>query len=201
MAFFPMYVDITDKHVLIVGGGHTALQKIKAVLEFGAIIHVIAQDVSKEVEDISGNHPDQIKIVRRAFVEDDILANPDYYCMVVAATNDRQLNSHISDICNRHRIPVNVVDDPELCSFIFSSIYKNKDLVCAISSSGESPVLTQYVKDVLKKQLPDNIGEINEYMGRVRRRLKDEIPDMSERKKVLKEILEKEIREGGRNNE
>ena len=97
---------------------------------------------------------------------------------------------HISELARKKSIPVNVVDDIELCTFIFPAIVKDEDIVCAISSSGKCPYIVQYLKRIMKGVFPTNIGRINVQMGEYREYIKKEIKDSRERKELLRHRLD-----------
>ena len=110
--------------------------------------------------------------------------------MVIAATDDKELNHHIVGICNSKGIMVNAVDQKEDCSFIFSSYIKEKNLIAAFSSGGNSPVLAQYLKSQEKEILTPFLGELNEYMGKIRKRVIEKY-DTEEKRKEISEDLQK----------
>ena len=119
MAYFPFYMDITDKLWVIVGGGTIALHKIKILIEFGATMMVIAPDIQEDIRwlHLQGEQNKQYKIeIWERDFEDSDLQRADY---VIAATDDNQLNSHIAELCRAQNKLVNVVDVKEECSFIF----------------------------------------------------------------------------------
>ena len=109
--------------------------------------------------------------------------------MVIAATDDNALNHEIAEYCKAKGIMVNAVDQKADCSFIFPSYIKEKNLVAAFSSSGNSPVLTQYLKGKEQEILTQFLGELNEYMGQIREKVIAEYDTEAERKHVFKEIL------------
>ena len=179
MGYFPMMVDMNDKSVLVVGGGEEGVKKIRILRAFGAHITLIDKNAGGEAiaesdEYIEGPFSDEVM-------------DKNEYEMVVASTDDRDLNRHISDLAKERRIPVNVVDDVELCTFIFPAIYQKKDVVCAVSSGGKSPYVAQYVRDRISNVLPDDIGEINEKMGEFRKQARERFADSSDRRRFLKE--------------
>ena len=98
-------------------------------------------------------------------------------------------NKHISELAGKNKIPVNVVDDTELCSFIFPAIIKDRDVVVSVSSGGKSPYVAQYIKAIVRDNMPKDIGLINDKMGEYRISAKQEISDVSERRKFLKAKL------------
>ena len=184
MAYFPMFIDLTDSDCLIIGGGQVAYRKVKVLLDFDARVTVIAKEVSPKIREIAGKN-NNLQIEERQFEDSDLQGRK----LVVVATDDNDFNSFVSDKCNEANIPVNVVDDQEKCSFIFSSYVKEGDLVGAFSSSGKSPVLTQYLRDKEKEVLTPKLGEINELMGQWRAQVIDELPNEAERKEVFQSIL------------
>ena len=185
MAFFPMMVELNNKKVLVIGGGEEGKKKTEVLCSFGASVTLIAKDALQEAIMLAERYEE------KEFEDSDI--EREEYTLVVAATDDRKLNERISMLAGRKRIPVNIVDDMELCSFIFPAIIKEKDVVCAVSSGGKSPYITQYIKKLIAGILPQRIGEINERMGEHRINAKREIADAVERRKYLRSKLEEEL--------
>lgn len=180
MAYFPMFLDINNKWCLVVGGGEVALRKAKVLLDFGAYVSVVAWDVDKEIRKLP------VSVCERHFVTEDM----DGVALVVAATDDPKFNHKIAEQARIREIPVNAVDQPKDCTFIFPSYVKKQNVVGAFSSSGNSPVLAQYLKEETKKVLTDELGMINEYMGSIRSTVKGVLATESERKKAYRAVLE-----------
>lgn len=220
MAYFPMFVDMTERECLIVGGGNVAYRKVSVMLDFGAKVTVVAEDICDELrkltiddiasEDKTGSYTankennqtdsdaankennkpdsdaaDRITIIKRRFDRKDCNGME----MVIAATDDNALNHEIAEYCKANGIMVNAVDQKADCSFIFPSYIKEKNLVAAFSSGGNSPVLTQYLKGKEKEILTPFLGELNEYMGQIREKVIAQYDTQAERKRVFKEIL------------
>jgi precorrin-2 dehydrogenase/sirohydrochlorin ferrochelatase len=220
MAYFPMFVDMTERECLIVGGGNVAYRKVIVMLDFGAKVTVVAEDICDElrkltIDDIASedkmgsytaniennqtdsdaankenNQPDsdaadRITIIKRRFDRKDCNGME----MVIVATDDNALNHEIAEYCKANGIMVNAVDQKADCSFIFPSYIKEKNLVAAFSSGGNSPVLTQYLKGKEKEILTPFLGELNEYMGQIREKVIAQYDTQAERKRVFKEIL------------
>lgn len=186
MAYFPMMVNLDNKKVLVIGGGEEGKKKVKIINEFKAMITLITPDASEEIIGMC----ETVKI--KEFEDKDILDED--YEIIVAATDDRELNKRISKLANNNKIPVNIVDDEELCSFIFPAIIKDKDVVVGVSSSGKSPYVAQHIKALIKDALPENIGEINDRMGEYRAYAKKEISDTEKRREFLRKKLDEELR-------
>ena len=189
MAYFPMFVDMTERECLIVGGGNVAYRKVMVMLDFGAKVTVVAEDICDELRkltiDDTANKENRITFIKRKFEQKDC----DGMEMVIAATDDNALNHEIAEYCKAKGIMVNAVDQKADCSFIFPSYIKEKNLVAAFSSSGNSPVLTQYLKGKEQEILTPFLGELNEYMGQIREKVIAEYDTEAERKRVFKEIM------------
>ena len=178
------------------------------MLDFGAKVTVVAEDIcdelrkliagdrankgsfgldaaNKEGSQVESDAADRITIIKRRFEQKDC----DGMEMVIAATDDNALNHEIAEYCKAKGIMVNAVDQKADCSFIFPSYIKEKNLVAAFSSGGNSPVLTQYLKGKEQEILTPFLGELNEYMGQIREKVIAEYDTEAERKRVFKEIL------------
>ncbi|SFG79092.1 precorrin-2 dehydrogenase / sirohydrochlorin ferrochelatase [Lachnospiraceae bacterium C7] len=181
MAYFPMFVDISKKPCLIVGGGKVAFRKVAALFDFGAKITVISPKIIEDIKEVSG-----VTCIEREFQESDIKGQK----IVVAATDSRDENCKISEICKQMGIMVNVVDQLEDCSFIFPAYLKQRDVVAAFTSSGKSPVISQYMKLQNDKTMTPFLGEVNEFFGMIRKDVIEQVPDEDKRKLVYEDLLE-----------
>ena len=134
MQNYPIFVDLKDQPSLIIGGGDIALRKIRLMMSAGANITVISPKLSPDLESEFGN---QIKHIKRDFQDSDI----GNYRLITAATDNPIVNAKVSKLAQEANIPVNVVDKPELCSFITPSIIDRSPVLIAISTGGGAPVL------------------------------------------------------------
>ncbi len=190
MAYFPLFIDLTNKKCLIVGGGSVAYRKATLLLDFCANVSVVAKEVCPEVEQLQKEN--KVTIFLRGFEETDL----DDKTLVIVATGDRELNHSVSLLCKEKNIPVNVVDEIEECSFILPSVVREKDVVAAFSSGGKSPSLTQYLKEQEKEILTPFIGEINECLGGLRQEVKQKFSDEKQRKIAYNTVLEYALENG-----
>ena len=188
MAYFPIMINLENRAVLIIGGGATALRKAETMLSYGAKVFVIAKEFKHEF-------PKAAVLKEKEFEDEDLLLKARDFFLVIVATGDGEVNAHISELCKKERILVNAVDEEEKCSFIFPAIYRQGDVVVSASSSGKSPLVTQYLRDRISKCLPENIGEINDEMGKLRNRIRQEIHSQKERKEIYKKALEEMLKE------
>lgn len=181
MAYFPMFVQLKNKKCLVIGGGRIALRKIEVLKDFEADVTVIAPEMIPQIRQI-----DKIRRIFRTFMEEDFKEAE----LVVAATNDPKVNSEISKICMQRKIPVNAVDQKEDCSFIFPSYVKEGEVVAAFSSGGQSPMITQYLKEKIKPNLTEELGQIAQILGSLRALAKSCIATEQQRKESYKELLQ-----------
>lgn len=175
MTLFPFFEDIENKTFLVIGGGRVAKGKINRLKQFTDKIIVVAPET-----DIT-----ECKVLKKEFEESD-LALGDY---VIGASDDRELNKRISLLCQKRDIPVNIVDDPELCTFIFPSLIKRGDLTVGITTNCKSPALSQYLRQEIEKLIPNDIENIIDEMSTLREQLKKEVPNQKERAEILKNKL------------
>lgn len=180
MAYFPMFIQLKGRKCLVVGGGKVALRKIKVLKDFEAEVTVVAPDIIEQIRQI-----DDICRIFRSFEEKDLKSVE----LVVAATDDKKENHRISQFCIEQNIPVNAVDQKEDCSFIFPSYIKEGEVVGAFSSSGQSPVITQYLKKEIRPALTKQLGQISESLGEIREVVKKLVWPEKRRKVLYKELL------------
>ena len=185
MAYFPMFVNLKDQPCLVVGGGMVAYRKVKVLLDFEARVVVVGENICDKIYEIV-KKSNQLELQKKCFEDADC----DNMFMVIVATDDKELNHHIAGIM------VNAVDQKEDCSFIFSSYIKEKNLIAAFSSGGNSPVLAQYLKSQEKEILTPFLGELNEYMGKIRKRVIEKYDTEDKRKEIFKEIVNTAIENG-----
>lgn len=189
MTYFPFYCDIEQKKWLLVGGGRVAAGKFSRLIAFTEKITVIAPDISIEIRE---NAPSGVLFLERDFDEAD-LGRAD---IVVAATGDKQLNAWIASACRSRGIPVNAVDDPDNCDFIFPAIIKRGRLTVSVSTDGASPVYAAALKKEISDLVPEDIDLILEKMAALRKIVPERFPSLSQHergmiyKKALSELLE-----------
>lgn len=183
MAYFPFFVDIEGKKWLIAGGGRVALRKARELLPCGAVIQVVSPDMTPELLALERSmaYGDRLTLTHRPFEKED-LSGADF---VIAATSDSALNTAISATCNESRIPVNVADVTEECSFIFPSIVREDSVVIGISTGGMSPVIARYLKDRVQAVLPQGLGALTAQLGGYREQIKRLFPDSPDTRSAL----------------
>ena len=182
MPDFPMFVNLKGKRILVLGGGKVAARKVKKLAPFGGRITVVAPQAQPELEAMPG-----VEIRRHGFRPADLWPRP---AMVIAATDDRQVNAWASRLCRRFRIPVNVADNGPESSFLFPALVNQGDFSAGISTGGASPTAAVYFKERLEELVPERLEEILDYLEEKRAELKRTLPDQSARAAAMRELLD-----------
>ena len=139
--FFPMMIDLQNKSVLIVGGGQVATRRAKTLLTCGAKIKAVSKNFSPEF-------PDVHEKITRCFIPEDVSEN---FTLIIAATDDREVNALIYKLAHEKNIPVNVADSKTECDFFFPSLIACDNVAVSVSSAGLSYKLTQKLSERLRK--------------------------------------------------
>lgn len=176
MDFLPIFIDIKNRNCLVVGGGEVATRKISMLLKAGAKITVIAPELDTGLSELL----QQGIIIHRAEVFH--AGHLDNVVLVIAATDDRSVNQRVSESAKKLGIPVNVVDNPSLCSFIMPSIVDRSPILVAISSSGTSPILARVLRANLETIIPEAYGRLASYAAHFREQVKLRFPHPGKRR-------------------
>ena len=181
---FPLYLELKDTPCLVVGSGPVAMRKVRALESFGAQVMVVGgTGAGSNGQDARSTGA----YVGRDFVDSDV----EGMALAVAATDDADVNRHVAELCKAKGIPVNVVDDPANCTFIFPAIARKGPLTVAVSSGGACPVAAKLVRDKAARTMPDDFVAEVERLGRARDELKRIFPDPQERRRHCEEVLKK----------
>lgn len=177
MDIFPISLKLQQQRCLIVGGGHIALRKATLLAKAGAIIDIVAPEIEEQllqlVATTNGQH----------FVEvfsEKFLSTP--YRLVIAATNDPQVNKTIFEQCEVRHLLVNSVDDIPHCRFMVPAIIDRSPLVISVASNGTSPVLSRQIRTQLETSIPHGMGKLAEFSGKWRNQVKEKISNPDERR-------------------
>ena len=179
LQFLPVCLNLVDAPVLLVGGGGVGTRKARLLLSAGASLTVVSPTLSQELESLLNEHGGVWE--ETTYSE----ANLHGKTLVVAATPDKATNTQIFRDATARSLPINVVDSPELCTFIFPAIVNRDPLLIAISSSGRSPVLTRILRRKIEALIPGTYGRLASFAGRYRQLVKDHLPQDSARRHFL----------------
>jgi uroporphyrin-III C-methyltransferase/precorrin-2 dehydrogenase/sirohydrochlorin ferrochelatase len=189
MDLLPIFLDMQGRPCLVVGGGATAARKVSNLLRAGADVTVVSPDLcdalARKVESGTLRHE------ARRFAPDDIAGQR----LVIAATDDHAVNRQIAQLANDADIPVNVVDDPDACTFVLPSIVDRSPVTIAVSSGKTSPVLARMLRTRLEALIPAGYGRLAELSGRYRERVKARFSEQRDRRRFWDRVLQGAVAE------
>ena len=162
MQALPIFLNIKQRHCVVIGGGDVAMRKVSMLLKANAAITLYSPEICHELQDLVDTQKIQYKC---AIFEQNQIKSA---CLVIAATDDEAVNIAVSLAAKEQNIPVNVVDAPHLCTFTMGSIIDRSPVVIAISSEGNAPVLARYIRAKIETMLPATYGRIADIAGEFR---------------------------------
>ncbi len=189
MDYLPLYFDLKNQHCLVVGGGVIAQRKASLLAKAGAIIDVVAPDVCPELKDYVSQSGGSCRIGN--YLSEDL----DGKILVIAATDDDLINRQVSEQAKQKNLPVNVVDNPELCSFILPSIIDRSPIILSVSSGGKSPVLARLLRSRIESMVPMAYGKLATFAGQFRDSVKDKFSTMKGRRLFWEKTLQGPVAE------
>jgi uroporphyrin-III C-methyltransferase/precorrin-2 dehydrogenase/sirohydrochlorin ferrochelatase len=189
MKYLPIFYDLSVRPCLVVGAGEIAARKVRQLRKAEARVTVIAPDICEELQGLVDNK--EIHYIAERFSA-EILHDK---MLVIAATNDEEVNRQVSELAKAKNIPVNVVDNPDLCSFIMPSIVDRDPVQIAISTGGASPVLARLLRARLETLIPASYGRLAQLMGKFRQHVRQRYPKMKERRRFWEHILQGPVAE------
>ncbi|MHB1458178.1 MAG: precorrin-2 dehydrogenase/sirohydrochlorin ferrochelatase family protein [Armatimonadota bacterium] len=189
MAHYPINLNLKDRKCIVVGGGCIAERKAGALCEFGAAVSIVAPELTAGLRQmVDSQIVTYIDDVFRADMLDGVF-------VAIAATDDREVNRAVYLESEKRGILVNVVDDPELCSFYTPAVIQRGNLIISISTSGESPTLARKIREELELQFGDEYGQLSKLLGDLRGEVKSRYSQMGERSEAYCRIVESDALE------
>jgi len=182
-------MDINNRQCLVVGGGKVAARKVHLLYRAGANVTVISPELTSDLNAMVQTN----EIV--AITEQYSGVSMSDYAVVIAATDSADANKQVSEDAKKQGVPVNVVDQPELCSFIMPSIIDRSPVQIAVSTGGASPVLARLLRAKLETVIPSAYGRLAELIELYRNKVKQKFSTVDDRKKFWEEVLEGPIAE------
>jgi len=194
--YYPIYIDIENREVVIIGGGNVCARKAETMMKYGARVTVVSPRFTDEIEQWA--REGKLASKRKHYEESDV----DGANIVIASTDDQRVNEQIAADCRRRRIPVNVVDVTPLCEFIVPAILEKGSIQIAISTGGRSPALARTLKEDLQQFVGPEYIEVNDLLGTLREGAKAVLPTDVDRKTFFDGIIARGVlqllREGRR---
>src|SRR5258708_36829618 len=159
MDYLPIFLQLRGRPVLVVGGGRVASRKVDLLRRTGARITIVAPDLLDELRELAAKG--DLQHIETVFVPSHVTGT----AAVVAATGLTEVNAAVSAAAREQNIPVNVVDDPSISTFIFPAIVDRSPILIAISSGGQAPVLARPIREQMEALLPARLGALARFMG------------------------------------
>jgi uroporphyrin-III C-methyltransferase/precorrin-2 dehydrogenase/sirohydrochlorin ferrochelatase len=189
MDYLPIFLNVEDRPCLVVGGGKVAARKAALLNRAGARITVVTPETCDEIKTLV--EQGAVTCIEREFLEEDM----EGVVLVIAATDSEAVNRAVSELANQHRIPVNVVDNPELCSFIMPSIIDRSPVQVAVSTGGASPVLARLLRARLESFIPAAYGQLARLVEEFRNSVKQRFSDGGQRRYFWESVLQGQVAE------
>jgi len=189
MDYLPLFVAMSGRRCLVVGGAEVARRKIELLHEVGATVTVVAPHITGEVRAAVTRHGGTL--LTRAFETNDVEGS----VLVIAATSDRVVNAAVHAAAVAAGVLVNTVDDPALCTAIFPSIVDRDPVIVAISTGGRSPTLASVVRGWIEMRLPPRLGALAEFARRFRDRVKQRLTTVEARRGFWRGIVDGPVAE------
>jgi len=181
--YYPIYIDIENREVIIIGGGNVCARKAETMMRYGARVTVVAPKLNDEIE--AWAREERLVVKRKRYDHGDLGgAN-----LVIASTDDTSVNEQIAADCRARRIPVNVVDVTPLCEFIIPAIVESGSIQIAVSTGGKSPAIARTLKEDLQRAIGPEYAEINDVLATLREGAKAKLPTDVDRKRFFDGII------------
>jgi siroheme synthase-like protein len=187
--YYPIFLDIENRNVVIIGGGEVCARKAETMMRYGAKVTIVSPEFTPEIERWAGNG--QLTIHRKRYETTDI---EDAH-IVIASTDDTPVNERVAADARALRIPVNVVDVTYLCEFIVPAIIEKDGIQIAISTGGKSPALARTLKEDLNRTVGPEYSEINSLLGSLRDSAKATLSTDVDRKRFFDGIIARGVLE------
>jgi len=187
MRYFPIFIDLENHKIVVIGGGETAAQKVRLLLKTEAKITVIATSFTAELKGLEKSN--RISTIRRKFRPSDLNSAR----LVYATTGIEAIDHAVSAHAQKLNIPVNVVDDQNACTFITPAIVDRSPVVVAISTEGAAPVLAARIKAKLEAMLPTNFGTLARFANHLRPLIAKRIENTSARRSFWQRIFKSRV--------
>ncbi|HVJ48114.1 bifunctional precorrin-2 dehydrogenase/sirohydrochlorin ferrochelatase [Desulfitobacterium sp.] len=174
--YYPIFVDLKHKSVLVVGGGNIAYRKVQTLLEHGAVVHIVSPSLLPELKDLVDSQ--RCFWVEKEYGAEDIKDD----LLIFSCTEKDEVNDAVSLDAQKNYRLINVVDDPDKCSFIVPSIMERGDLKIAVSTSGSSPIVARQIREQLQAQYGQEFEQYLALLKEWRIKVKSDLPSEQKRK-------------------
>ena len=183
MDYLPLGINLQQRHCLVVGGGAVALRKTKRLLQAQAFVHVIAPSIEEEFR-----HLPSINITETGFTDELFVNSQQSYFLVVAATDQFELNAHIASLAKQKNILINVVDQSAHSDVVFPALIERDSLLVSLSTQGQSPALLRLLRYQLEGLLPKYYSSLTKLFANKRQAVKDALPSLDNQRLFWKRL-------------
>ncbi|MEM7586590.1 MAG: bifunctional precorrin-2 dehydrogenase/sirohydrochlorin ferrochelatase [Acidobacteriota bacterium] len=188
-AYYPVYLDLDDRLVVVLGGGEVAEEKVDGLLAAGAAIRVIAPQLNPGLQRLVTQG--RVEHISRSYREGDLQGA----FLVVSERLGEAVHRRIWAEAERHGIPLNVQDETDYCSFIAAALFRRGDLAITISTSGKAPALAARLRQRFERELGDHYARFLEWAGRLRKPLAERFPSFETRRELWYQLVDSEVLE------
>ena len=187
MRYYPVNLDIRNRKCLVVGGGSVGTRKVMTLLDCGAKVTVVSNEVIGKLYKLADNG--DIVLKKRPFQISDL----DKMFLVIGATDNPELNLQIHTEAERVGMLCNIADRPEVCNFILPAIVNRGDLIIAISTSGKSPAFAKMMRKNLEKEFGTEYAEFLQLMGGIRNKLLNQDHEPEAHKPLFEKLIQRDL--------
>ena len=184
MEYLPIFIDLNARVCVVVGGGEIAARKVRLLRKANAMVTIVAPKLSVSTQALLEQN--EVNWLNSKFNEEHL----GKCSLVIAATDNDEINRDVYKQAKAKNILVNVADCPELCDFILPSVLDRSPIVIAVSSGGKSPILARQLRARLETFIPQTYGNLANLLGRYRSAVKDKFPKISQRRRFWEKVLQ-----------
>lgn len=195
---YPVMMSLVARRVIVIGGGRVALRKVRSLLESGALVTVVSPELHDELHELATGG--SIEWISDAFDESHLDRHPDV-ALVFGTTDRREVNVRIHSAAVARKLPCNIADVPDLCTFIVPAVITQGDLIIAVSTGGSSPALARRIREDLEKQYGPEYAAMTKMMGDLRKLVLGMGGSSDENRRIFKEIVESDLLAALREND
>jgi len=181
--WYPIFIDVENHDVVIIGGGEVCARKAETMMRYGARVTIVSPEFTPEIEGWANDG--KLAIRRKRYESNDL----DGASIVIASTDDTSVNEQIAADARARKVPVNVVDVTPLCEFIVPAIIEKGSVTIAVSTGGKSPALARTLKEDLNRTIGPEYAEVNDLLGTLRDGAKKVLPTDADRKRFFDSLI------------
>ena len=178
---FPLFISSLGRHAVVFGGGNIAQRRVETLLQFSFSVTVVSPSLTAKLQEAA--RKGEIEYIDGRYSEKYLAGS----YLVIACTNDRQVNRRIGEDARERDLHVSVCDSREECTFFFPAVVKKGDVSIGVNTAGKSPVVSSRVRRKVEAAIPDYYGELTTQLGQLREYVKDHVSEESARRAILKQ--------------